>query len=533
MADRVRDIAKKSGSRLHVGRGSINHIGAAPYRFKLDIFISYVDNVKNATEVCVTWERKGKTEATAVAKVRDKKAVFRQGLTMEVTLFRRDAGGGGNEVLKFDEKRAKFQLRKGGADGKAIGKLTMNLAEYVRGTNSTVFADMKLSNDSVIVTKIEATMLHMGKKKTGAGSRTGSEACSEMTDVNTADDDSLFGDDEQDLGDIEIATTAPPPEFTDKTPITLSPVSSTMGSSMTPTQEKGSAANRGREMGRVRGRMEGVLSTESSKRFSGSHSTLSLSTSRRLKKATKEPRGALKEDEDLKNSPSLKDKIKDKIKGKKSRENRGKEIDAEKGEDKSNDKLGVKEEIGPKRQSLTPATKAADNAELRATIESLKKENSKLKKAKQAAMDEIEALRTDLKACEVALEEAKANKQVNSNAAVMAPALDMSRTLKEKDRRIAELEAQNESLLEELEELHDSAVDSAVGVVDGQMNALKTKIEELEIALKREPQYMDVVNELKVTKVSLALANMEKEQALFALQSYNAAAVARNMDGSE
>lgn len=530
MADRVRDIAKKSGSRLHVGRGSINHIGAAPYRFKLDVFISYVDNIKSATEVCVTWERKGKIEATAVAKVKDKKAVFRQCLTMEVTLFRRDAAGEGNEVLKFDEKRAKFQLRKGGADGKAIGKLAMNLAEYVRGTNSTVFADMKLSNDSVIVTKIEATMLHVGRKKKGAGSRTGSEACSEMTDLNTIDDDSLFGDDDQDLGDMEIATTAPPPEFTDKNSNTLSPVSSTMDSALGSIQEKSFAANKGKEMGRIRGRVEGVISTESSKKISGSHSAFSLSTSRRLKKSVKGPKVALKEDEGLKNSLSLKDKIKGKIKGKKDRESKGKEADAENDDDRVNNKLSIKEEINSRMQPLISETKIAENAELKAAIDSLKKENTKLKKAKQAAMDEIEALRTDLKACEVALEEAKADKQVNGNAAVV-PALDVSRTLKEKDRKIAELEAQNESLLDELEELHENAVDSAIGVVDGQMNALKRRIEELEIALKREPQFMDVVNELKVTKVSLALANMEKEQALFALQSCNAAVVAGNKGG--
>lgn len=533
MADRVKDIAKKSGSRLHVGKGSINHIGAAPYRFKLDIFISYVDNIKNASEVCVTWERRGKTEATTIAKVKENKAVFRQALTMDLTLFRRDAGAGEQESLKFDEKKAKFQLRKGGPDGKALGKLAMNLAEYVRGTTSTVFADMKLSNGSVIVAKIEATMLHVGKKKKGGGGRTGSEACSEMTDVNSAENDSLFGDDDQDLGDVEIEITPPPPEFADKNSITLSPVSSTLGLTKNSSSGRGGAVDRESETGKLARRVENMISTESS-RISGSHSSLGVSTSKRLKNSAKGAKDALKEEEDLKNSPSLKDKIKGKIRGKKDNDNKDKEkVEKHKDKDKAKDKYNGKDDTDSKRHSLTTSSKTAEVAELKGTIESLKKENGKLKKAKQAAMDEIEALRTDLEACEVALEEAKASNRINVNGAVATPTFDMSKTLKGKDKRIAELEAQNESLLEELEELHEDAADSAVGVADGQMRALQKKIEELEIALKREPQYMDVVNELKVTKVSLALANMEKEQALFALQSHNAAIMAQNMGDSD
>lgn len=512
MADRVREISKRSGSKLHISKGSVNHIGATPYRFRLDVFVSYVDNIKNATDVCVTWERRGKAEATNIAKVKDKKAVFRQNLSMESTLFRRNkpspkASSADPEELRFDEKKAKFILRKGGPDGKAVGKIALNLADYVRGTNSTVFADMKLSNGSVIVTKIEATMIQMGKKKKNAGSQVGSEACSEMTDVNSAENDSIFGDDDKDLGDLEIMTTpAPNDELlmsrrseTHKAESSyMSPISSATSSSTQSLPRKVSDAVEREDVKAASGRRDGISTTPRNASM-GLHSPTN-------KAAPKGVLAALKKNEELKESPSLRNRIKNKMKGHKDKD---KEKDnGEEDEDRKDSASKRQSKSGTSREQL------AEIAELKACVNALRKENEKLKKSKQAAMEEIEALRADLETCEQALEEAADGNRTSSSAG-----LEMSNTLKEKDKKIAELEAQNENLLEELEEVHDGAVDSAVGAASGQINALKKKIEDLEVALRREPQYMDVVNELKVTKVSLALANMEKEQALFALQS--------------
>eukprot|EP00177_Eucheuma_denticulatum_P001672 GFKZ01003007.1.p2 GENE.GFKZ01003007.1~~GFKZ01003007.1.p2 ORF type:complete len:563 (+),score=152.99 GFKZ01003007.1:552-2240(+) len=557
MTDRVKQMMRNSTSRLHISKPSVTHIGATPYRFRLDVFVSYADNVKNISHACVTLERRANVEATPVVQVAQNKAVFRHTLSMELTLFRRaassSAAASDKDTLKFDEKKAKFALRKAAVDGKAVGKLTLDIAEYVRGTNSTVFADIKLSNGTTLVTKIEATMLHIGKKKKGGGSRAGSEACSEMTDVNSVDNDSLFGDDDQDLGDLEIETTSPPPDFEPKHPVTCSPVSSNATSSLSSFQSN--IESREKEASKV-----GSGSKDEGKKKGKDHiSSLNLSGSKRTKH--KSAKHALKESEDMKNSPSLKDKIKGKMKGKKDKE-----------KDRAMDKRARKEEGEDRKTNLTSksesqsdhvaAQTASELAKLKAKVQVLEKENTKLKASKQAAMDEVEALRADLEACEAALEETKNQQSAGGQKATGVPHLDMSRTLREKEKKIAELEAQNESLLEELEELHEGAVDSAMGVAQGEMKglqkkiaeleteneglleeieemqkkgdnnrgastgvvtALKKKIEELEVALKREPQYMDVVNELKVTKVSLALANMEKEQALFALQSHSAA----------
>lgn len=497
---------KSASSRIHAGKGSMTHIGTTPYRFRIEIFVSYVDHVKNVSEVCVTWERRGNTEATNLVKVKDNKAVFKHTLSMESTLFRRVNNAKGapstnQDQLQFDEKKAKVVLRKGSSTGKAVGKIHINMADYIRGPTSTVFADMKLSNGSIIVSRIEATMLHMGKKKKN-DSRAGSEACSEMTDANSIED-SLFGDDDADLGDIEIETTPVPVDG--KTPGTavLSPVSSASASSTTasPTTKASGLddlVSNGpmKEASSSPSSLKGIPGAQEDNYGPASSSSAALRSnySQRGSRSLKSEKG----DEELKESPSLRLKLKKKMKTKK------KEKDPSKGGNASS--TGALPPQSPE--------KAAEVAELKNLVESLKKENTKLKASKQAAMDEIDALRTDLEACEASLEVGRIS------ASQPRRALDMSKTLKEKDKTITALEAQNESFLQELEELHGEAVQGAGGVESAQITSLQKKIEDLEIALRREPQYMDVVNELKVTKVSLALANMEKEQALFALQTH-------------
>lgn len=503
----MRDMVKRSGSKLGVAKGSVTHLGTTPYMFRVDIFVSYADNVKTADEVCVTWERRGKVEATACVKVKDKKAVFRQTLSMETTLFRKGAKGApvtDTQELKFDEKKAKFLLRKGAADGKPIGKIALNLADYVRGTTGTVFADLKLSNGSVIVTKIESTMLRMGKKGK-RGSNAGSEACSEMTDACSNENDSIFGDDvnDEDMADLEIICSSSPMSAASSKANETSTAPSPQllpNASRPPTTDQVDESTKTR-----RSAVADQAATHSdSSTPSGPSSSSSFKSLLSVKKDKEGP------DKGLKESPSLRNKIKSKIKTKK-----------DKGEGTGGEEA-LAAETSSKR-SKTTANNSAQIAELQASIESLKKENKRLKASKQAAMNEIDALRDELKASEEATEIASRGGGRGSGS---MPAR-MITELKEKDKRIAELESQNDNLLEELEEAqHSSDTDNGGGERGGdneEVAALRNQIEDLEIALRREPQYLDVVNELKVTKVSLALANMEKEQAQFALQSRSAA----------
>lgn len=480
----------------------MSHIGTTPYKYRIDVFISYIDNIKNAPEVCVTWERRGKTQATNTVKVKEDKAIVRETLSMESTLFRRNVKEKSRKApsdpdqLKFDDKKVKFVLRKGGPEGKSIGKISMNIAEYVRGVTSTVFADLKLSNSSVIVSKIEATMLHAGKKSK-TGSPAGSEAYSEMSESNSLDADSLFGEDDEITGDLEIPVTKATPkkseedsDLASRKVMDMSPMSeaSFLSPNCSPTPNEPSSLSSTQE----------AFETEAEEQTPNNLSKKSSSLS-----SPPSPKGPGSE---LQQSPSLRQKLKKKIKEKTGRKE--KDDDAE----SSTATTAMR-----KSKAVRNTANDAEVRELRFLVESLKEENAKLRRSKQAAMDEIDALRNDLEACENALEEVtegKGGKDVGS-------CNEAGASIGAKDRKIAELSAQNESLLEELEERHEEEAQSNV---DGKsfrekMKTLHNRIEDLEVALRREPQFLDVVNELKVTKVSLALANMEKEQAIFALHS--------------
>eukprot|EP00171_Calliarthron_tuberculosum_P002628 IDg2628t1 len=206
MADRMRSMMKRSGST----RGSMTHMGTTPYKYNVEIVVSHIDNIKTA-EVCLVWDRRGRVVHTALAKVSNSKATSRETLSMETTLFRLTGPGvkmgvapAPGEELHFDEKRAKLALRRGGATGKALDKIVLNLADYIKAPTSTLFADLKLSNDAVASVKIEARFLHVSKKRREGGDNE-SDGASEASELDAGgENDSIFGDDADDLASLEI-----------------------------------------------------------------------------------------------------------------------------------------------------------------------------------------------------------------------------------------------------------------------------------------------------------------------------------------
>lgn len=541
MADRVRQMMKRSTSKLSTtSKGSVNHIGTAPYRFKIVIFISYAENIKSISEACISWERRGKIQATHTVKVKDGKAVFRQALSMECTLFRKTPSTKSKkdkslpEELKFDEKKAKMYLRKSGPQGKAVAKLALNVSDYIKGASSTVFADMKLSDGTLVVTKIEATMIAMEKKKKG-GSRTGSEVPSEYSDGNSVDD-SLFGDEEdlenaQRMSDIPALSLPSPSASTPVSPMVSSPVTiSSTGSQ----REEFDAMN------------QKVYTGEMTKRMPSTpvkHDPHSEDTEK--KGMFKTSKQKMMEADDVKKSPSMTDKLRSKLKVSTKKEKAEKSDKAVERSERETKKSG-EEHVGKERRasSLRPSSSLKRSPstdvifevkELKKMVEYLKKENSKLKKAKNAAMEEIEALRADLKTCEDTLEALEDNDRKTAPKADSRVA-DLHARIKRKETKITSLEAHNTNLLEEMEEQHEEMrtlstrlashskpkKSEAVHAIENNNEEVKTlqkQIADLRVALQREPEFLDVVDELKVAKVNLALANMEKEQALFELQN--------------
>eukprot|EP00178_Gracilaria_changii_P010520 TRINITY_DN305_c2_g1_i1.p2 TRINITY_DN305_c2_g1~~TRINITY_DN305_c2_g1_i1.p2 ORF type:complete len:533 (+),score=115.12 TRINITY_DN305_c2_g1_i1:5615-7213(+) len=522
MAQRVKDLIKRSSSKIATPQGSVKHLGTTPYRFRIDLFVSIVERVQNASQICVTCERRGQRHATSLVNVHNGKAEIGHTISLECTLFRKTPKNAKNAAaasspasatsdtseLHFDEKLAKIVLRKGAVDGKAMGKISVDFAKYIKGTTSTVFADLTLSNGAVVITKIEATMLHIGRKSKN-GSHAASDTLSEITEVYR-DDDSIFGDcDAQDLGDLEQVTRSPKNlQEVYSSDSAVSPSSTvTLSDSPRKLVSMGKAAT---FVGSVPNRQQSLTSD----------SVNSLESSPELS-AVNTKRG--KTQNGMKESPSLKDKIKTKLKERKGTK-KPKEDKCEEAKSRTIPSSASSAGAASKREKeklVIPPELLSELKELKAQVHALKKENNKLKSTNKNAHEEINALKADLQARELDLEDEKSKSVRGQKAAGASAVPELSNTIKEKDRRIAELEAQNESLLEELEENHDQHVESARSqeVNTSVIRDLKKKIEELEVALRREPRFLDVVNELKVTKVSLALANMEKEQTLFKMQA--------------
>lgn len=510
-----------------------------PYRFRIDIFVSHADNVKNGAECCVTLERRGKTEATTVVTAKDKKAVFRQSITMECTLFRRAASNKGAsstrasskippaDEIAFDEKKAKMYLRKGSATGKSIGKIALNLSDYVKGTSSTVFADMKLSDGTVLVTKIEATMIHMGKKKKSGSKASDSDAGSEMTENNSVDD-SIFDDDD----DLDAITREEPPEpevpdipqshakhVTEQSNdmhlsrrLQTSPVMSdaSKGSEEKPPR-KNSAPSLGPRL--IPPPVEVPPPTPS-----GDGDDVERRNSFAKKLFMKTPLSSKSKTEaDGKESPGEKSEKSKEKKKDRSKKDKDKEREKDKDKDKENEKERksgrVTTDLSKTASRKHSIVESHDEVkELLLCLESLKKENGKLKKANHAATEEVEILRNDLMTLEETIEKSDNNQDKGAHLKV----IELQKLVKEKDKELSELSSHNKNLLDELEEQHGELKEASKR--DDEVEQLLKEIEDLELKLQREPEFVEVVNELKVAKVSLALANMEKEQAIFALQ---------------
>lgn len=469
----IKGAMKRSTSRmqpLKSTKGSMHHIGTTPHKYRFEIFISYAEPIKLADQVCMVLERRNNVVATSSVKVQDGKAVFREALTMEVTLFGKQSKTKENGI-KFDEKIAKLCMKKGASDGKSLGKIRLNLADYVKGPQGTVFADLELSNGSVAVTKIETQLLY---SQNGKGKeKKEEEIYSEMGDDDAGmENDSVFGDDASDFGDlvdVNIRTSN----------------DAELGSLVQPVVDE-----------KLSGSDEGLQ--KPAKKLSGDRIS----------------RVPSKSEEDSDNVAAQKPADEE------PQSFRKKYLSAS----------ASKKLIGrssSRKVEGSSASRKKKTEELESRIKSLESENRKLKKVAHKYKLEAGTLRKEIDNLDNKSPRSSIRSggfaDGNNEDGKLRETVTMQRSL------IEELQAQKEELQAKLDTRWDAHLgkrnsnsstgshESTKNLSAGEENQrLKDKVRELEIALEREPQFIAVVNELKVVKMSLALANMEKEQVLFA-----------------
>lgn len=181
---------RRSSSKLITRARSIRNTGKVPFRFKFDLIIETVEKLTASGDIVVVWERgSNKFEATNAVKVdrNTRKASFdNEQLSSEVTLFKLQPS-----ERRFQDKIVKLAVKSHGIDGKTIGKIHLNLADYAEVPAGSKRISAELTNGAALILTIQCSFLSMGKTSIKGGAK--SDIAEDVNDEDDLEDD-LEGD---------------------------------------------------------------------------------------------------------------------------------------------------------------------------------------------------------------------------------------------------------------------------------------------------------------------------------------------------
>eukprot|EP00177_Eucheuma_denticulatum_P002328 GFKZ01004175.1.p2 GENE.GFKZ01004175.1~~GFKZ01004175.1.p2 ORF type:complete len:326 (+),score=61.15 GFKZ01004175.1:708-1685(+) len=159
---------RRSSSKLITRARSVRNMGKVPFKFKFDLVVSSVEKLAASGDVVVVWDRSNnKVESTKPAKIdrNTRKANFgNEQLTAEITLFKTQPSD-----KKFQDKCIKLAVKANAADGKTLGKILLNLADYAEVPSGSKTFSAELTNGAAIVASIQCVFISMGKTPPGKG----------------------------------------------------------------------------------------------------------------------------------------------------------------------------------------------------------------------------------------------------------------------------------------------------------------------------------------------------------------------------
>lgn len=151
---------KRTSSKSHLldRARSVRNIGKIPYKFKIELAIETVDKLTYDGKVVVVWDRgSNKVECTAPVQVdlTTRKAVFSsETMVQEVTMYKSQAAD-----KSFMEKVIKLAVRADDQNGKTLGKIHINLSEYIDVTSNLKRVSAELSNGSTLILGLKCDYL--------------------------------------------------------------------------------------------------------------------------------------------------------------------------------------------------------------------------------------------------------------------------------------------------------------------------------------------------------------------------------------
>lgn len=136
-------------------------MGKVPFKFKFDLIIETVEKIAASGDVCLVWDRNTKLESTKPAKIdkNSRKASFgNEKISGEVTMFKSQPSD-----RKFQDKVFKISIKLSSVDGKTLGKIHLNFADYAEVPSGSKRISAELNNGAVLIASIVSNFQGMGK----------------------------------------------------------------------------------------------------------------------------------------------------------------------------------------------------------------------------------------------------------------------------------------------------------------------------------------------------------------------------------
>ncbi len=156
---------KRSSSKLITRARSVRNMGKVSFKFKFDLIVETVDKIAASGDVVLVWDRGNKPEVTKPAKIdkSSRKASFgNEKISGEVTMFKSAPSD-----RKFQEKVFKISVKLGSVDGKTLGKIHLNFADYAEVPSGSKRISAELNNGAVLIASINSNFQGMGKALPG------------------------------------------------------------------------------------------------------------------------------------------------------------------------------------------------------------------------------------------------------------------------------------------------------------------------------------------------------------------------------
>lgn len=165
---------KRSSSKMITRARSMRGVAKVPFKFKFDLLIETVDKLAASGDICVVWERGQKVDGTKPAKIdkASRKATFnKEAISAEITLYKSSPS-----EKKFQDKVVKIAIRAGSLEGKTLGKIHLNLADYAEVPSGSKRIGAEMSNGATLVATVQCNFQSMGKASAKSDKKSETEA---------------------------------------------------------------------------------------------------------------------------------------------------------------------------------------------------------------------------------------------------------------------------------------------------------------------------------------------------------------------